>query len=88
MNYLVEILGIYGLVIGLMTMMQGGILNIWGVWISSLPEPLGKPLGLCVQCFGTWLFIVFYFIDLDLLWQLGLFYFFVDFFKDEKPKIR
>lgn len=42
------------------------ILNWYGRWLGTLPEWLGKPLGLCSKCFAgqlaLWssLFIVFY----------------------------
>lgn len=44
---------------------EGNILGFWTNWIEYInSEYVKKPLGSCIYCFGTWVFIVFYLVTL------------------------
>lgn len=87
-SYLVDAIAIYGLALGMTEAMQGGLLTFWGNWIATLPEWLYKPLGGCLICFGTWLTLIYYNLELDILTLLGLFYFVVYVVAPKIEKIR
>lgn len=47
---------------------EGMIFEKYGKWIATLPEFIGKPLGLCLKCFHVWVVILFsLFIGISLL---------------------
>ncbi len=66
-----------------MCMQEGMILHRYYKAIEGLPVIVFKPLGGCSYCFGTWIFVLFFFlfrpetIELGLLLGLGINYVFI-----------